>query len=62
MLQQQFLTMIRPDGDIYRFVIRDRTGRRPSIHGSGRSIAEALAKMQEIMQALEVLEQQQRAA
>ncbi len=58
MQQAKFLTMIHLDGDVYRFVIRDRAGVRPSIHGYGRSMDEARAKINEILGALDNLEQQ----
>ena len=53
----KYFAMIRPDGDVYRFVIRDRGGLRPSIHGYGESMAEAQAKIDEILGALDSLEQ-----
>jgi len=54
--------MIRADGDVYRFVIRDRSGARPSIHGYGNSLAEAEDKMDQILGALDQLEQEKAAA
>lgn len=58
----KFLTMVREEGDTYRFVIKDRAGVRPSIHGYGHSLAEAHEKIDQILSALDELEQQQRAA
>jgi hypothetical protein len=54
--------MVREEGDTYRFVIKDRAGVRPSIHGYGHSLAEAHEKIDQILSALDELEQQQRAA
>jgi len=53
----KFLTVIQLDGNVFRFVIRDRAGIRPSIHGYGRSMDEARTKINEILGALDNLEQ-----
>ena len=53
----RFLTVIQLDGNVFRFVIRDRAGIRPSIHGYGRSMDEARTKINEILGALDNLEQ-----
>jgi len=53
----QYLAMVENDGGVFRFVIRDRGGSRPSIHGFGRSMIEAQAKVDEILAALDNLEQ-----
>lgn len=53
----KYFAMIRPDGEVFRFVIRDRAGSRPSIHGYGRSMDEARTKIDEILGALDDLEE-----
>ena len=53
----KYFALIRPDGNVVRFVIRDRAGLRPSIHGYGRSMEEAKRKINEILGALDELEQ-----
>jgi hypothetical protein len=58
MQQGQFLAMIHKDAGVFRFVIRDRAGLRPSIHGYGHSQAEAQAKIDEILIALASRDQQ----
>jgi hypothetical protein len=52
-----FLAMIQKDGGVFRFVIRDRSGLKPSIHGYGTSMNEAESKIDEILGALDELEQ-----
>lgn len=54
----KYFTLIRNDGGVFRFVIRDRDGLRPSIHGYGQSMEEAQNKVDEILVALEKLEAQ----
>jgi len=54
----KYSAQIRPDGSIFRFVIRDRAGLRPSIHGYGRSMDEVRIKITEIFGALDTLEHQ----
>ena len=51
----KFFAMIQRDGSVFRFVIRDRAGLRPSIHGFGRSMNEAESKIDEILGALDNL-------
>lgn len=51
-----YFAMIRNDSGVFRFVIRDRAGLRPSIHGFGRSMDEARTKIDEILGALDNLE------
>ncbi len=58
MQHANFFAMIQKDGGVYRFVIRDRARVRPSIHGFGRSMDEARAKIDEIISALDAREQQ----
>ena len=53
-----YFSMIKQDAGVFRFVIRDRAGQRPSIHGFGRTMEEAQAKIEEILNALEEREQQ----
>lgn len=53
----KYFALIRPDGNVFRFVIRDRAGLRPSIHGYGQSMAEAKTKIDEILGALDNLEE-----
>jgi len=53
-----YFAMIQKDGGVYRFVIRDRARVRPSIHGFGKSMDEARAKIDEIIGALDEREQQ----
>ena len=55
-----YFALIQKDGEVYRFVIRDRARVRPSIHGFGQSMDEARAKIEEIIGALD--EREQRAA
>ena len=57
----KYFAMIRPDGDVFRFVIRDRAGSRPSIHGFGHSMDEARHKIDEILGALDLLERERAA-
>ncbi len=57
----KYLAMMRPDGEVVRFVIRDRAGLRPSIHGYGLSMEDARNKIHEILGALDNLEQQRAA-
>ena len=52
----KYFAMMRPEGEVVRFVIRDRAGLRPSIHGYGRSMDEARTKIDEILGALDNLE------
>jgi len=54
----KYFAMIQKDGGVFRFVIRDRAGLRPSIHGFGRSMDEARTKIDEILGALDNLETQ----
>ena len=51
----KYFAMIHNDGGLYRFVIRDRDGLRPSIHGFGHSAHEARTKIDEILGALDDL-------
>jgi hypothetical protein len=57
----KFLAMIQKDGGLFRFVIRDRSGLKPSIHGYGKSMDDAETKIDEILGALDELEHQQAA-
>ena len=57
----KYFAMIRPDGSFFRFVIRDRAGLRPSIHGYGHSMDEARIKIDEILGALDDLERERAA-
>ena len=57
----QYFAMISPDGEVFRFVIRDRAGLRPSIHGYGSSMDEARTKIDEILGALDNLERERAA-
>lgn len=57
----KYLAMIRPEGDVVRFVIRDRAGVRPSIHGYGQSVEEVRCKIDEILGALDNMEQERAA-
>ena len=53
-IRENFITLMEPEPDhSVRFVIRDRTGVRPSIHGIGRSWREAQLKVEEILAALD---------
>ncbi|HUN88657.1 MAG TPA: hypothetical protein VMU28_07680 [Terriglobales bacterium] len=56
-MDADYFSMIQHDGAVYRFVLRDRTGVRPSIHGYGHTMAEAQSKLEEILNALEQHEQ-----
>ncbi len=53
----KYFALSRPDGNVFRFVIRDRAGVRPSIHGYGNSMDEARMKINEILGALDNLEE-----
>ena len=57
-MQAKYFSMIKQDNGVFRFVIRDRAGMRPSIYGVGRTMAEAQAKIEEIVSALEKRELQ----
>jgi hypothetical protein len=57
-MHAKYFSMIKKDNGVFRFVIRDRAGSKPSIHGFGRSMAEAQAKIEEILDALEQREAQ----
>jgi hypothetical protein len=48
--------MIQKDGGVFRFVIRDRSGLKPSIHGYANSMMAAEVKIDEILGALDELE------
>jgi len=61
MKRGKYLAMLRPDGNVVRFVIRDRAGLRPSIHGYGHSMDEARNKIEEIFGALDNLEEERAA-
>jgi hypothetical protein len=52
MQNSEYSTVIRVDDKLYRFVIRDRSGAKPSIHGYGQTRAEAERKVLEILAAL----------
>jgi hypothetical protein len=52
----KFLAMIQKDRGVFRFVIRDRSGLKPSIHGYGKSMNDAETKIDEILGALDELE------
>lgn len=56
-----YFARIQGDTGVFRFVIRDRAGLRPSIHGFGRSLDEAKSKITEILGALADLEAQRAA-
>lgn len=52
-MHPKYFSLIKQDNGVFRFVIRDRAGLRPSIHGFGRTMDEAQAKIDEILRALE---------
>jgi len=57
-MHAKYFSLIKQDNGVFRFVIRDRAGLRPSIHGFGRTMDEAQAKIVEILNALEEREQE----
>ncbi len=57
-MHAKYFSLIKEDNGVFRFIIRDRAGLRPSIHGFGRTMDEAQAKIDEILHALEEREQQ----
>ncbi len=51
-----FVAEIKADGNLYRFVIRDETRTKPSIHGSKRSMQETESEVKAVLEQLSLMD------
>ncbi len=57
MRKGSFVAEIKADGDVYRFVIRDESRTRPTIHGTKKSMEETESEVTAVLDRLSLVDQ-----